>query len=136
MKKLARGLRNNNPGNIRINKDLFQGEVRPSKDMEFKQFETMPYGYRAIFKILKRYRNNYHLDTIRKMITRWAPPTDKDNDTELYINKVSEYSGIPADNPVDVSSREQMIRIVAAMSRIENGVKADMSDVIAGWDLL
>ncbi len=136
MKKIARGLRNNNPGNIRINKDLFQGEVRPSTDTAFKQFEAISYGYRAIFKILKRYRNNYHLDTIRKMITRWAPPTDKDNDTELYINKVSEYSGIPADNPIDVSSREQMIRIVAAMSRIENGVKADMSDVIAGWDLL
>lgn len=43
----ARGLRNNNPGNIRINDDLFQGEVRPSKDKSFKQFETMAYGYRA-----------------------------------------------------------------------------------------
>lgn len=32
MKKnnLPRGLRNNNPGNIRINDDLFQGEIRPS----------------------------------------------------------------------------------------------------------
>ncbi|MBX9055585.1 structural protein P5, partial [Parabacteroides merdae] len=48
----ARGLRNNNPGNIRINGDLFQGEVRPSKDKSFKQFTTMAYGYRAMFKIL------------------------------------------------------------------------------------
>lgn len=49
---LPRGLRNNNPGNIRRNSDVFQGEIRPSKDKSFKQFETMPYGYRAIFRIL------------------------------------------------------------------------------------
>ena len=69
----ARGLRNNNPGNIRINNDLFQGEVRPSEDKSFKQFTTMAYGYRAMFKILSNFLKNYKLDTIRKMITRWAP---------------------------------------------------------------
>ena len=37
---------------------------------------------------------------------------------------------------MNVNDREQMIRIVAAMSRIENGIEADMSDVIAGWNLL
>ena len=73
-KKLPRGLRNNNPGNIRINSDLFQGEVRPSKDKSFKQFETMAYGYRAIFKILSNYYNNYKLDTIRKMILKAPVP--------------------------------------------------------------
>ena len=73
MKKnnLPRGLRNNNPGNIRINDDLFQGEIRPSKDKSFKQFTTMAYGYRAMFKILSNYFKNYKLDTIRKLITRW-----------------------------------------------------------------
>ena len=61
MKKnnLPRGLRNNNPGNIRINGDLFQGEVRPSKDKSFKQFTTLAYGYRAMFKILSNYFKNY-----------------------------------------------------------------------------
>lgn len=136
MKKneLPRGLRNNNPGNIRINSDLFQGEIRPSKDKSFKQFETMVYGYRAIFKILRSYYNNYHFDTIRKMITRWAPP--KENHTEKYIKTVSEYAGIPADDPIDINNREMMIRIVAGMSKVENGVEAVISDVIAGWELL
>lgn len=64
---LPRGYRNNNPGNIRINGDLFQGEIRPSKDKSFKQFETMAYGYRSVFRILSNYRKNYGLDTIRKM---------------------------------------------------------------------
>ena len=136
MKKndLPRGLRNNNPGNIRINSDLFQGEIRPSKDKSFKEFETMPYGYRAMFKILSSYYKNYKLDTIRKMITRWAPP--KENHTEKYIKAVSDYAGIPADDPININDREQMIRIVAGMSKVENGVEADMPDVITGWLLL
>ncbi len=94
----------------------------------------MAYGYRAIFKILFNYYRNYKLDTIRKMITRWAPP--KENYTEAYVKAVSDYAGIPADDPINVNNREQMIRIVAGMSRMENGRDADMSDVIAGWNLL
>lgn len=129
-----RGLGNNNPGNIRINGDKFQGEVIPSRDKEFKQFESMAYGYRAIFKILRNYRINYKLDTIRKMIHRWAP--ENENNTNSYINVVSDRSGIPADDPIDTNSKEQMTRIVAAMSYVENGTEADMNDVIAGWDLL
>nr|DAP58636.1 MAG TPA: virion protein [Bacteriophage sp.] len=72
--------------------------------------------------------------TIRKMIGRWAPP--KENHTEKYIQFVSDYAGIPADDPININDREQMIRIVAGMSRFENGREADMSDVIAGWNLL
>ena len=131
---LPRGYRNNNPGNIRINGDLFQGEIRPSKDKSFKQFETMAYGYRAIFKILSNYYRNYMLDTIRKMIGRWAP--ENENNTDAYIKAVSDCAGIPADDPINANDREQMIRIVAGMSKVENGREADMSDVIAGWNLL
>ena len=57
---LPRGLRNNNPGNIRRNSDAFQGE-KTSSDREFKQFKLMAYGYRAIFKILSNYYRNYKL---------------------------------------------------------------------------
>lgn len=130
---LPRGLRNNNPGNIRRDSDVFQGE-KTSSDREFKQFKSMAYGYRAIFKILSNYYRNYKLDTIRKMIGRWAP--ENENNTKAYIKAVSDYAGIPADDPIYVNDREQMIRIVAGMSKVENGREADMSDVIAGWNLL
>lgn len=132
-KELPRGLRNNNPGNIRINSDLFQGEVRPSPDKEFKHFKTMAYGYRAIFRTLLTYYRIYRLETIRQMITRWAPP--KENKTDAYIKAVSDYAGIPADDHL-IFEREQMIRIVAGMSKVENGREADMADVIEGWNLL
>ena len=130
---LPRGLRNNNPGNIRRNSDVFQGE-KTSSDKEFKQFKSMAYGYRAIFKILSNYYRNYKLDTIRKMISRWAP--ENENNTNAYIKAVSDYAGIPADDPININDREQMIRIVAGMSKVENGREADMSDVITGWSLL
>ena len=130
---LPRGLRNNNPGNIRKNSDVFQGE-KTSSDKEFKQFKSMAYGYRAIFKILSNYYRNYKLDTISKMISRWAP--ENENNTDAYIKAVSDYAGIPADDPINVNDREQMIRIVAGMSKVENGREADMSDVITGWSLL
>ena len=131
--ELPRGLRNNNPGNIRRNSDVFQGEVNPSRDQQFKQFKSMAYGYRAVFKILSNYHRVYKLTTIRKMISRWAP--ENENNTSAYVSLVSSYSGIGPDDLI-IFDREQMIRIVAGMSRVENGRDAVMSDVIAGWNLL
>lgn len=128
-----RGLKNNNPGNIRINSDHFDGEIIPSQDSQFKQFESMPYGYRAMFKILSNYYRKYNLKTIRLMISRWAPPSE--NVTEGYIARVSEWSGIGTDVVLDINSQEQMTAIVAAMSRMENGRVASMADVVAGWEL-
>ena len=134
MKKETRGMRNNNLLNIRINSDVFQGEIRPSQDKEFKQFETAAYGYRAAFKVLRTYINNYKLDTIRKIISRFAPSNE--NHTENYIKVVSERSGIPENDTVYADNREMMIRIVAAMSYVENGREAEMADVIRGWEML
>lgn len=130
----SRGLRNNNPGNIRRNGDHFKGEVIPSQDRDFKQFETMAYGYRAMFKILTTYYNRYELKTIRQLITRWAPPSE--NETEIYIRRVSDWSGIPAEKVLDITVPEHLTAIVAAMSRMENGATAVVEEVKAGWELL
>lgn len=113
---------------------MFQGEVVPGRDTAFKQFKTMAYGYRAAFKILSNYHRVYKLDTIRKMISRWAP--ENENNTSAYVSLASTYSGIPADDPIDINSKEQMIRVVAGMSKVENGREPVMSDIIAGWNLL
>lgn len=136
MKKneLPRGLRNNNPGNIRKSNEVFQGEVIIGKDRDFKQFKSMAYGYRVIFRILLNYEKLYKLTTIRKIIGRWAP--ENENNTSAYIYLVSSYSGIPVDERIDFTDREQMIQIIAGMSKVENGREAEMSDIIAGWALL
>lgn len=132
-KTLPRGLRNNNPGNIRKNNIVYAGEVVPSRDDSFKQFTTMAYGYRAIFVVLHTYARRYGLDTIAKMIARYAPANE--NHTEAYINAVAESAGVPAHGHVTSTNCDVMIPIVATMSRVENGVPAVMADVEAGWRL-
>ena len=130
---MSRGLRNCNPGNIRRSRVRYKGEILPSHDKEFKQFCSMAYGYRAMFVLLDSYRSKYGLCTIRQMLNRYAPPTE--NFTEGYIRFVSERTGISADAQVDSRSERDMVPIVAAMSEIENGAKAVMSDVHDGWAL-
>lgn len=129
-----RGLRNCNPLNIEINSDKFQGEVTPSQDKRFKQFRTMEYGYRAAFRILLTYKEKYNLKTLRQWIARWAPPSE--NNTENYIKSVSTNAKVFSDVEIDTKNKDVMCRIVAAMSRVENGVPAVMSEVEQGYDLL
>ena len=130
---MSRGLRNNNPGNIRRSKVKYLGKVSPSRDPEFKEFETMAYGYRAMFVLLDTYRSRYGLTTIRQMLNRYAPP--KENFTEGYVRFVAEYSGVAPDEIVNTRAERDMIPIVSAMSKIENGVAANRADVEAGWAL-
>lgn len=134
MSNIPRGLRNNNPGNIRINTDHFQGEIKPSQDNAFKQFQSMAYGYRAMLKMLQNYKKNRGCKTIRQMINRWAPSNE--NHTEAYILFVSEFVGLSPDAEIDITNKELMCQIAAAMSQIENGRKADINDIVAGWNLI
>lgn len=130
---MSRGLQNCNPGNIRQSKVRYKGEVRPSRDPAFKQFESLAWGYRAIFVLLDTYRIRYGLDTIRGMISRWAPPSE--NHTETYIRAVADAVGIPDGQPLDTRDRTTMLRMAAAISRVENGAAADMGEVELGWEL-
>ena len=132
---ISRGLRNNNPLNIEKTKggNPWLGEIVPSADSRFAQFKSMAYGYRAAFKLLNNYQRNYGLDSIRKMISRWAPSNE--NHTDAYVETVSNRSGVPANSRITTTNRDVMVPIVAAMSYVENGVEARMSDVEAGWEL-
>lgn len=130
---MARGLDNCNPGNIRRAKVRYRGEVHPSRDPDFKQFESLAWGYRAIFVLLDTYRIRYGLDTIRGMISRWAPPVE--NHTEVYIRAVADDTGIDPDRKLDTHDAQTMIPLAAAISRVENGVRADLREVEAGWRL-
>ena len=132
VRKKPRGLRNCNPGNIRKSADVFQGEIVPSGDSDFKQFRTMAYGYRAMFKILFNYYRVYGLKTIRQLISRWAPKNE--NNTQAYVKLVASYAGIAEDTPLQFTE-DEMVKIVAAMSRVENGREANTAEVISGWRL-
>jgi hypothetical protein len=129
---VSRGISNCNPGNIRISKVKYLGEITPSKDKAFKQFSTMAWGYRAMFVLLHTYSKNGY-KTIRQMISRYAPPIE--NHTENYIKFVSDRSGIFADVELDTNDPAEMIPVVSAMSQMENGVPTVAEQVRQGWEL-
>lgn len=133
---LPRGLRNNNPGNIRRTEQHWQGEVPEAEatDREFEQFRSMAFGYRALMKLLRNYRRLYGCQTVADMIERWAPPTE--NDTRGYVAAVCRATGWAATYVPDVDGREDLCALAAAISLVENGRKAVMADVERGWALL
>ena len=128
---LPRGLRNNNPLNIRHNSDTFQGEIKGT-DKAFKTFSCMPYGYRAGFVILHTYLMRGE-NTIAKIVSRFAPPIE--NDTGKYIEFVENHSGISRHKELRATDGSDYILIVSAMSFMENGKNADISEIKAGCNL-
>ena len=126
-----RGLRNNNPLNIRHSADNFQGEIK-GNDKSFKSFSSLPYGYRAGFVILGSYLSR-GLNTIEKIISKWAPSVE--NDTESYIKNVEKWSGVTRYKVLTSADGADYILIVAAMCFVENGQNADISAVRAGFNL-
>lgn len=118
-KPLPRGVRNNNPGNIRHSGDRWQGKSPDQPDEAFVRFESMAFGVRALARVLIRYFDAYDLNTIAGIIERWAPPVE--NDTAAYITQVCKATGFDADQPLNLHQFEHMEPIVQAIIRHENG---------------
>ena len=134
---LPRGIRNNNPLNIRRSKDKWKGLRAVQADAQFCQFETLEYGWRAAFYLLTRtYYHKYRLFTIRAIISKWAPPME--NKTEAYIANVSRLTGIGPDEPIGIPSDRpaRWIKVGRAMAIQENGTESiDDFAMLSGWDL-
>ena len=133
-----RGIRNNNPLNIRKGSN-WQGEKNPQTDKSFEQFESLQYGVRAGFIILRRYMSGYNgltekFNTIEKIIRRWAPPSE--NNTKAYIEKVSKLTGIPSTLKISFSQRSYMVAIVDAMIRVECGQPIDRMIIESAYDMV
>lgn len=117
-KNISRGIRNNNPGNIRLSKDKWQGLAKQQTDAEFFVFENPVYGIRAIARILIKYQDDYGLRTIAGIICRWAPQSE--NNTDAYIKRVVERSGFAADQELDMHQQEFLMPLVKAIIWHEN----------------
>lgn len=129
-----RGLRNCNPGNIRITKDKWQG-LRPQQtDKSFFQFTEMKWGYRALIITLQNYHLKHGCRTIADYINRWAPPSE--NNTGGYISRVCKEMEVPNSYVPNVDDKATMCAFAAAISQVENGVPAVMADIEAGWNLI
>lgn len=116
MDDLPRGIRNNNPGNLRKSTDKWKGLIEP--DPDFYQFISPEFGIRAMARTLVNYQKRYGLDTVRKLIARWAPPEDG-NPVDIYADYVAEKVGVDKDVPIEV--KDHLVELVKAMIEFENG---------------
>ena len=134
---LPRGIRNNNPLNIRRSKDKWKGMRAVQSDAQFCQFESLEWGWRAAFWLLTRtYYHKYRLFTIRAIVQKWAPAIE--NDTKAYIANVSRLTGIGPDEPIGIPSERpaRWMMVGVAMAIQENGTESlDYFAMLRGWEL-
>jgi len=129
------GIRNNNPLNIRrVKWTVWKGslpmEGEVGRGSAFVRFETVEYGLRAAFCILRTYRNKYKAVCIEDIITRWAPPTE--NDTQKYIRDVCRLTGFGGKERLTESAWP---RLVKAMALLESGMKLSEETINKGYKL-
>ena len=133
---LPRGIRNNNPLNIRRSKDQWKGLRAVQADASFCQFETLEWGWRAAFYLLTRtYYHKYRLYTIRSIVSRWAPASE--NNTRAYIENVARLTGIDPDEPLGIPSEHpaRWMMLGVAMAIQENGTSSiDWFAMLRGWE--
>jgi hypothetical protein len=115
-----RGIRNNNPGNIRRSSDQWQGMAAQQLDPAFVQFTDPKWGIRAMAILLKRYQAQYGLVTLQQIIGRWAPASDN-NDTSGYVVDVARRLGIMPQTTLDLQRSDILSALIQAMIWHENG---------------
>ena len=136
--KLPRGIRNNNPLNIRKGNDWL-GERPNQKDREFEEFVSLEMGLRAGFIILRNYQRpqllpSLRANTIRKIITRWAPASE--NNTARYIDVVAKRTGLNPDELIAFKDKAKVLELVEAMCFVECGQPIDKEILSSVYDLI
>ncbi|MEG9625248.1 structural protein P5 [Pseudomonas guariconensis] len=127
----ARGVRNNNPGNIDFNpRNDWVGqlglELGASKP-RFARFDSPENGIRALSKLLIAYRGKdgmpgvggKGIDTVLETINRWAPSNE--NDTKAYALAVAKRLGVRTTDPINIKDPTTLRVFVESIIIHENG---------------
>lgn len=118
---LPRGVRHNNPLNIRESKGdktQWEGEAVLDHDKAFEEFKSPVYGFRAGARILRSYQRQ-GIRNLTGVINRFAP--SHENDTKAYIANVSKWAKVSPIEVLDFNNDALLARILHAMSRMEVG---------------
>lgn len=113
---------NNNPGNIRTSPTNWNGEVTEPGE-KFERFSDMHMGVRASARILRTYGRKYGIDTINKIIDRYAPPEDNNPNNANYARHVSNGSGFDVDEKIDLNDPQVLLKLMRPIFEFENGQK-------------
>ena len=124
---MTRGIRNNNPLNLRSNiHNMWKGKAG---DVDgFVKFYNPESGLRAAVKTMKSYRKSGRT-TISGIIKRWAPASE--NDTASYIQNVERMTGINRNRPLTNNDFPQVIK---AMGHIESGADLNEGEIQKMWN--
>ena len=133
MLMIPRGIRNNNPLNIRRGSNWI-GLSKSQNDPSFCQFDSITYGLRAGLIIIRTYMQRYRLNTIHGIVSRWAPP--KENNTDAYVKSVSSMMMMHALQTFDFGDRTRIVALVSAMCKVETGITIDQNLIESAYDLL
>lgn len=128
------GLRNNNPGNIRPG-DNWQGMIGTNGG--FVVFKDIAYGIRAMATDLGNDMRLKGLNTIRKLVTEYAPPSE--NDTAAYIRSMERYTGFTADQALP-ATQATLLRLIRGHMNVELGDQYSSlitdADILAGLTIV
>jgi hypothetical protein len=118
---VPRGIRNNNPLNIRKNGIKWKGQVE-NKDA-FCVFLEHQWGWRAALIIICRTYRKRGLTTVWKIIHSWAPPSE--NKTDFYAKFVAFRSDVGLDTPLPsiYNNPDLYFKLLKNMAIMENGEK-------------
>jgi hypothetical protein len=126
---MARGIRNNNAGNIRWGCN-WQGLKEDGRDIDkdFCVFTAPEYGIRALARILRNYSSIYKINTVGGIIHRYAPP--QENNTVSYIKHVAKQVGKEPDEIINVNDDYVLLRLIKAIIMHENGEQPYTDEII------
>lgn len=124
------GVKNNNPANIRyssLNKWKHQG--KPNKG--FCTFDSPVWGVRALLILIRKYRFSYGLDSVSRIISRFAPSSE--NDTVSYIKYVCNALGVSPDEELNLdffffAEFSQLYKLCHAICFIESNVDLSIAE--------
>ena len=127
---LPRGIRNNNPGNIRLSAIRWQGQkLSEQHDEAFVEFSSPLFGLRALMKLLLTYHLKHGLDTIEAIVNRFAPPCE--NTTDSYIYAVAKFLNVRRREQLNLRDKKTLIALTKAIVQHENG--KPLKDMPAEW---
>jgi hypothetical protein len=115
-----RAVRNNNPGNLRWDgKSQWQGMTGVDQD-GFVKFDSPDNGQRALSINLGNQASLHGLNTVRGIISKYAPSTDGNN-TGAYIDTVAKQLGVDPDAQIDPNDPRINTALQAVIKPVEQG---------------
>lgn len=111
----ARGIRNNNPGNIVKSRDAWEGAT--GDDGTFVKFTTAELGIRALGRNLRTYYNRDNIRTIQTILSKYT-----DDPIEKYMEFLEKRTGKKRDEDLDLFNKDGSIKNRANLKEVMKSI--------------